>query len=530
MDRPRGTGYISATAQSEIQGERANMETYRLYIGGEFVDAEGGATQPTRDPANGEAIANIPVASADDARKAIAAARKAFDEGPWPSMSGEARSELIGKVAAVMKERQKELAANESRDSGGTITKCGADAYLAQRQMAYFAGMAKGYNAEAREIEGMSRAGRSYNYTIREPIGVCASIIPWNFPLLMAVWKLGPALATGNTIVLKPATDTPLNAMELARIIDDAGFPPGVVNIITGPGGKIGEVLTTSPDVDKVAFTGSTEVGRDIMAKASGTLKKVTLECGGKSANIVLRDADWDIAIDGSIFASFYHQGQVCESGTRLLLPERQHDDFVARMVAKLEALPIGDPLDPATRIGPVVSENHMRTVLDYIEVGKKEGATLACGGVRATEGALGKGCFIKPTVFTNVTNDMRIAREEIFGPVLCVLKYDGEDQAVAIANDSIFGLGGGVWSEDIDRARAVAGRMRTGTVWVNDWHLLSERMPFGGYKQSGIGREFGEEGLNEYTEIKALHVDDARTRENKPWYDMLVPRETAGT
>lgn len=504
------------------------MDTYQLYVGGRFVDAEGGATRPTLNPYNGEPIAEIPVASEGDARAAVAAARKAFDEGPWPHMSGDERCEAISALSARMKERQKDLARLESMDSGGTIAKTGADAYLAQRQMGYFGEMARRYNAEAREIEGMSRPGRSYNYTIREPIGVCASIIPWNFPLMMAVWKLGPALATGNTIVLKPASDTPLSAMELARIVDECGFPEGVVNIITGPGGRIGEVMTTSPDVDKVAFTGSTEVGRDIMAKAAGTLKKVTLECGGKSANIVLHDANWDIAIDGSIFASFYHQGQVCESGTRLLLPEDQHDDFVERMVARLGSLPMGDPLDPATKVGPVVSPGHMETVLGYIEKGRAEGATLVCGGGRATGGDLAKGAFVEPTVFTDVTNDMTIAREEIFGPVLCVMKYGSEDEAVAIANDSIFGLGGGVWSEDIDRARAVAGRMRTGTVWINDWHLLSERMPFGGYKQSGIGREFGEEGLNEYTEVKALHVDDAKTRENKPWYDMLVPRGEA--
>ena len=502
------------------------METYKLYIDGAFVDAENGRTDPSINPYNAEPIANIPVASANDVTKAIEAARRAFDEGPWPRMSGAERGELIGKVAAIMKERQKELAANESRDSGGTITKCGADAYLAQRQLGYFGDMASNYNAEAKEIEGMSRAGRSYNYTIREPIGVCASIIPWNFPLLMAVWKLGPALATGNTIVLKPASDTPLNALELARIIDEVGIPAGVVNIVTGRGGEIGEVLTTSPDVDKVAFTGSTEIGREIMAKAADTLKKVTLECGGKSANIVLQDANWDIAVDGSIFASFYHQGQVCESGTRLLLPRDQRDDFVGEMVRKLESLPMGDPLDPNTKVGPVVSERQMQTVLDYIEIGKKEGAKLACGGVRAVDGDLGKGYFVKPTIFTDVTNDMRIAREEIFGPVLCVMAYDSEEEAIKIANDSIFGLGGGVWSEDIDHAKDVAVQLRTGTVWINDWHLLSERMPFGGYKQSGIGREFGEEGLNEYTEVKALHVDDAKTRENKPWYDMLVPRD----
>ena len=263
------------------------MDTYQLYIGGKFRDAEDGATKPTLNPWNSQAIANIPVATEKDALDAIAAAREAFDNGPWPRMSGEERSEIICGLAAKMKERMKDLAQLESMDSGGTIAKTGADAFLGQRQMNYFGTMAKNYNAEAKEIEGMSRPGRSYNYTIREPIGVCASIIPWNFPLMMAVWKLGPALGTGNTIVLKPASDTPLSAMELARIVDECGFPPGVVNIISGPGGKIGEVLTTSPDVDKIAFTGSTEVGKDIMAKASGTLKKVTLECGGKSPNIV---------------------------------------------------------------------------------------------------------------------------------------------------------------------------------------------------------------------------------------------------
>ena len=504
------------------------MQTYQLYIGGAFTDAEGGRTTQSINPYDGSVVAVIPRASVNDARKAIAAARQAFDAGPWPKMSGEERSKLIGKVAEIMKARSKDLAANEVRDSGGTIAKCGADAFLAQRQMAYFAEMAKKFNGEAKEIEGLQRAGRAFNYTIREPIGVCAQIIPWNFPLLMAVWKLGPALATGNTLVLKPASDTPVNALELARIFHEVGFPPGVVNVIAGPGGEIGDVLTTSPDVDKIAFTGSTEVGRQIMARAAGTLKKVTLECGGKSANIVLDDADWSIAVDGSLFASFYHQGQVCESGTRLLLPRTGHDQFVAEMVAKLASLKMGDPMDPATKIGPVISERQMQAVLDYIEIGKKEGAKLACGGKRATAGALAKGYFIEPTIFTDVTNEMRIAQEEIFGPVLCVMKYDGEDQAVKIANDSIFGLGGGVWSQDIEKAKAVARRIRTGTVWVNEWHMLSERAPFGGYKQSGIGREFGEDGLNAYTEVKTLYVDDAKTRDNKPWYDMLVPRAPA--
>jgi aldehyde dehydrogenase (NAD+) len=502
------------------------MESYKLYIGGEFTAADGGETYSSINPYNAEPIAEIPLGTARDAAKAVAAARKAFDTGPWPHMPGPERGELIGKVAALLKERMKDYAAVESRDSGGTINKCGADAFLAQRQLAYFGEQAANYNEEAEEIPGLQREGRSFNFTVREPMGVCASIIPWNFPYMMAIWKLGPALATGNTIVLKPASVTPMMALELARVFDEVGFPPGVVNIITGPGGTLGDALTTHPDVDKVAFTGSTEVGREIMAKAAGTLKKVTLECGGKGANIVLDDADWDIAVDGSIWASFYHQGQVCESGTRLLLARKDHDRFVEQIVAKLDAMQMGDPMDKATQLGPVVSEGQMKTVLDYIEVGKSEGAKLACGGGRATVGDLGKGYFVQPTLFTDVTNDMRIAREEIFGPVLAAIKYDSVDDAVAIANDSIYGLSAGVWSADIDKAKAIAARLRSGTIWINEWHMLSERAPFGGYKQSGIGREFGAEGLNAYTEIKTLYVDDAKTRDNKPWYDMVVKRE----
>jgi len=501
------------------------MESYKMYIDGAFVDAEGGDRYESINPYNNQPIASIPRGGARDAAHAVAAARRAFDAGPWPLMSGEERSALMGKVAALLKERMKDYAVTESRDSGGTINKCGADAFLAARQMAFFAEQAKRFNGEPEEIEGLQREGRSFNYVIREPIGVCAQIIPWNFPYMMAIWKLGPALATGNTVVLKPASATPMMALELARVFDEVGFPPGVVNIITGPGGEIGDALTGHPDVDKVAFTGSTEIGREIMARAAATLKKVTLECGGKGANIVLHDANREVAVDGSIWASFYHQGQVCESGTRLFLDARDHDDFVAEMVEKLNAMVAGDPLDKATQLGPVVSEAQMKSVLDYIEIGKSEGAMLACGGGRMTGGDLDKGFFVQPTLFTNVTNDMRIAREEIFGPVLGVLKYDSVDDAIAQANDSIFGLSGGVWSEDIDAARAVASRLRSGTVWINEWHMLSERAPFGGYKQSGVGREFGDEGLGEYCELKTLYIDDAKTRDKKPWYDMVVSR-----
>ena len=280
------------------------------------------------------------------------------------------------------------------------------------------------------------------------------------------------------------------------------------------------------PDGDKVAFTGSTEVGREIMAKAAGTLKKGTLECGGKGANIILEDANREIAIDGSIWASFYHQGQVCESGTRLMLYKNQHDSYVEELVEKLNLMKMGDPLDPTTQVGPVVSLHQMQSVLKYIQIGKEEGAKLVCGGSQATEGDLVKGAFVRPTLFTEVTNNMRIAREEIFGPVLAVLQYDLIDDAVAMANDSIYGLSAGVWSEDIEKAKEVSSKLRSGTIWINEWHMLSERSPFGGYKQSGIGREIGDEGLNEYTELKTLYVDDARTRDKKPWYDMVVARE----
>jgi len=504
------------------------MDSYHMYIDGRFVDSESGDRYESINPYNGEAIASIPRGTARDVDAAVAAARKAFDDGPWPRMSGEERSALMGKVAETLKERMKDYAIKESLDSGGTINKTGADAFLAARQMAFFAEQAKRFNGAPEEIPGLQREGRSFNYVIREPIGVCAQIIPWNFPYMMAIWKLGPALATGNTVVLKPASLTPVMALELARVFDEAGFPPGVVNIVTGPGGEIGDALTTHAGVDKVAFTGSTEVGREIMAKAAGTLKKVTLECGGKGANIVLHDANREVAVDGSIWASFYHQGQVCESGTRLFLDARDHDDFVAEMVEKLNAMKAGDPLDKATQLGPVISAGQMKSVLDYIEIGRKEGAKLACGGARMTGGDLDNGFFVQPTLFTGVTNDMRIAREEIFGPVLGVLKYDKVDDAVAQANDSIYGLSAGVWSEDIDAARRIAARLRSGTVWINEWHMLSERAPFGGYKQSGVGREFGDEGLDEYCELKTLYVDDARTRDKKPWYDMVVARAKA--
>lgn len=496
----------------------------KLFIGGEFVDAENGDSFESINPANGAVVARCAWAGPRDADKAVEAAAAALEAGPWPQMSAGERRELILKLADLLKARLEDFALMECLDAGALIGKARSDVALAVNQLKYFAEMALRYDGQPRPVEGMQRPGRSFTFTVREPVGVCAQIIPWNFPLTMAVWKIGPALATGNTLVLKCAPETPVSALNLAHLCQEAGFPKGVVNIITGDA-EVGEALLNNPKVRKVAFTGSTEIGRKIMQGAARDLKRVTLECGGKSANIVLDDADPAVALDGSLYATFFHSGQVCESGTRLLLGRARHDDFVERMVERVQGMRIGDPMDPETTVGPVVSQRQMERVLGYIDIGRAAGARLAVGGRRADAGDLARGFYVEPTIFTDVTNDMRIAREEIFGPVLCVLKYDDIDEAVKIANDSDFGLAAGVWSTDDEKARKVALRLRAGWVWVNEWHVLAVSAPFGGYNQSGLGREFGEEGLDAYTEVKTIYQDDARTREKKFWYDVVVPQ-----
>jgi aldehyde dehydrogenase (NAD+) len=370
------------------------------------------------------------------------------------------------------------------------------------------------------EDPGVSKAGVSRNIVVHEPVGVCTAIIPWNFPLQMAVWKIAPALAAGCTVVLKPAPETPITALELAKLIDQTDLPKGVVNIITGDA-EVGEEMVTNPMVDKVSFTGSTEIGKRVMQLASGTIKKVTLELGGKSANIVLDDADMELAVDGSLYACYFHQGQCCVAGTRLILSGKIHDEFIDRMIDKMKKMKIGDPMDEDTDIGPLVSQKQQKRVLDYIELGKKEGAKLAYGG-NVPAGL--NGFFVEPALFVDVKNDMCIAKEEIFGPVLSVIKVDDEKQAIDIANDSSYGLAGGVWSRDISKAADIANKLRAGTVWVNEWHLLNDFVPFGGYKQSGIGRELGIEGIKAYTETKHIYIDEVLDRKKKSWYNVSVP------
>ncbi|HTY36779.1 MAG TPA: aldehyde dehydrogenase family protein, partial [Bacteroidota bacterium] len=426
-------------------------------------------------------------------------------------------------ISDKINERKDDLERLEAADSGSTIRKAKEDVYLSARAMNYFSKLAALETEQP--IEGLSKPGFSRNLLVHEPIGVVAAIIPWNFPLKMAVWKLGPALAAGNTVVLKPSELTPATAMELAAIIHELGFPPGVVNIVPGFGEDAGEELVRNPRVDKVSFTGSTAVGKRVMELASATLKKCTLECGGKSANIILEDADLDLAIDGTLYGVYYHQGQCCEAGTRLFLPEKLHEEFLNRIVGKAKRIKLGDPMDSSTDMGPVISEKQRQRILGYIKSGVQQGATLAAGGHTPDSPSLARGFFVEPTILSNVKNTMTVAQEEIFGPVLCVINYKSEADAVAMANDSMYGLGGGVWSADKERATSLAKQLRAGTVWVNEWHLLSEKAPFGGYKQSGIGREFGIEGLHEYTELKHLHIDEVGTREKKPWYDVVVPK-----
>ena len=498
------------------------MREYQLYINDEFREAADRRTFASTNPYNQETIASFARAGVLDTQAAISAARNAFDNGPWPRLTPEERAQYLKAISDKINENKKLLVELEVADSGSTIRKAGEDIYLSARNMNSFSKLAL-VNLDE-QLEGVSKPGFSMNMLLREPVGVVAAIIPWNFPLKMAIWKLGPALAAGNTIVLKPSQETSVTAMELARIIHEIGFPKGVINIISGFGHDAGAEMVAHPLVDKVAFTGSTPVGQHIMRAASATLKKVTLECGGKSANIVLDDADIEMAVDGALYAIFYHQGQCCEAGSRLLLPDSMADEFLQRMIAKARLMRSGDPMKKETDIGPLISRKQQEAVLGHIARGHAEGARLLTGGNIPSFPECAQGYFVEPTIFDNVDNASTLAREEIFGPVLAVIRYRTSEEAIRLANDSMYGLAAGVWSKDKEKAVVIARRLRAGTVWVNEWHLLNEGAPFGGYKQSGIGREFGIDGLREYTEAKHVHIDEVGVRAKKTWYNTVVP------
>jgi aldehyde dehydrogenase (NAD+) len=506
-----------------MQSNEDVMREYKLYINGKFVDSKSGRIDDTVNPFDGSVVARFAVSSADDIEMAVSAARRAFDSGVWSGMPAADRAAYIKKIGDRVNENAARLIELEVLDSGSTIKKAREDIFLSARAFNIFSKLAVSENE--RELTEISKPGFARNYLRYEPVGVVGAIIPWNFPLKMAAWKLGPALAAGCTVVLKPSELTPVTAMELAGIIDEVGLPAGVVNIVPGYGPDAGEALVRHPGVDKIAFTGSTAVGKKIMSLAANDFKRLTLECGGKSANIVLEDADMEIAIDGSLYGMFYHSGQCCEAATRLLVHEKIYDRFLSALVDKAKLMKVGNPTEESTDIGPLISKKQAAKVLGYIESGKEDGFKVVLGGGVPRSSGLSNGNFIEPTIFSGVANGSRIAQEEIFGPVLAVSSFSSDEEAVALANDVVYGLAAGVWSTDSGRARRIAEKLKAGTVWINEWHLLNERAPFGGYKQSGIGREFGRIGVEEYMEIKHIHVDDGVPRQKRAWYDTVVPK-----
>jgi acyl-CoA reductase-like NAD-dependent aldehyde dehydrogenase len=479
---------------------RKSLAPARLFLDGQWADPQSGRFFKTINPATEEAITEVAEAGPQDVDRAVEAARRAFESGPWSKMAAADRGRILWKLGDLIEANVQEIGRLETLDQGKTITESTrVDVPLAADCFRYYAGWTT-------KIEGETIPVRapSLNYTLREPIGVVGAITPWNFPILMAAWKIAPALAAGNTVVLKPAKETPLTALVIAELALEAGLPPGVLNVLPGRGTVAGQALVDHPHVSKIAFTGSTEVGRDIMRRGADTLKRLTLELGGKSPNIVFADADLDMAVRGASNGIFYNKGEVCTAGSRLFLEESAHDAFLDKLASHVGKLQQGDPLDPKTRLGPQVSEAQMRTILGYVDKGKAEGARLVTGGERPA----GKGFFVRPTIFTDVANTMTLAREEIFGPVLAVLRFKDLDEVLAQANDSVYGLAAAVWTKDIKKAHRTARRLQAGTVWVNSYGLYDSAMSFGGVKQSGFGRELGRQGLLEYTQTKSVWVD----------------------
>ncbi len=475
----------------------------QLFIDGKWVDAASGRTFVTPNPATGEALASVAEGDAEDVDRAVRAARRAFEDGPWAHMTPSERGRLIWRIGDLILEHVDELAQLETLDNGKPFGVAqAADVPLAADLFHYMAGWATKIEGNSINISVPYAPGANFHaYTLREPVGVVGQIIPWNFPLLMAAWKLGPALATGNCVVLKPAEQTPLSALRLAELIAEAGVPDGVVNVVTGFGETAGAALAAHDGVDKVAFTGSTEVGKLIVHAAAGNLKKLTLELGGKSPNIVFSDADPDVAIAGAANAIFFNHGQCCVAGSRLFVQGDRFDEVVAGVAEIAKSIKLGDGLDPGTQMGPLVSDEQLQRVTGFLDSGMSDGATALTGGGRHGH----RGFFVEPTVLTNTRPDMRVVREEIFGPVVVAAPFQSLDEIATVANDTPYGLGAGIWTKDISKAHALAKKIRAGTIWINCYNIFDAALPFGGYKQSGWGREMGHQVLESYTEVKAV-------------------------
>lgn len=477
------------------------MDIKQLYIHGKYVSATSGETFPTLNPATGETLAEVQQASQADVDAAVASAWEGFQV--WSAMSGAERRMILNRAVAILRERNDELAALEVLDTGKPMQEAQyVDVVTGADVIEYYAGLAVAIQGEQQSL-----GENQFFYTRKEPLGVCAGIGAWNYPIQIAMWKAGPALAAGNAMVFKPSEETPLTALKLAEIFTEAGLPDGVFNVVQGDY-RVGQMLSRHENIVKVSFTGECGTGKKVMADAAGTLKPVTMELGGKSPLIVFDDADIDNAVSGAMIANFYTQGEVCTHGTRVFVHDTVYDTFIEKLKARTEKLVVGDPTDPETQIGALISKDHLSKVLGFIEAGKASGATLLCGGYQVTEGVLAKGNFVAPTVFTDCTDDMPHVQNEIFGPVMSVLRFSDEQEVISRANDTKYGLAAGVFTTNFSRAHRVIAKLQAGICWINNWGASPAEMPVGGYKQSGIGRENGLQTLNSYTQTKSVYVE----------------------
>ncbi|GAA0492426.1 betaine-aldehyde dehydrogenase [Salinibacillus aidingensis] len=477
------------------------METKLQFIGGEWVPALSKETREIINPFNQEVIAVAAEGNEKDAKEAIKAARKAFDQGDWSNTSASDRGEIVMNIANLIKRDREELARLESLDTGKTVEESRGDMDDIAGVFRYFAEIADKDGGELID----SPLPNSNSKVVKEPVGVCGQITPWNYPLLQASWKLAPALAAGNTLVMKPSEITPLTTVKVFELMDEAGVPKGVANLVLGAGATVGAELSSNTDVDLISFTGGIETGKNIMKAASVNVKKLALELGGKNPNVIFADADFETAVDQALNGVFFHAGQICSAGTRIIVEDKIHDQFVDALVKRVANIRLGSGFDENTQMGPLISKEHLSKVMDYVEKGKKEGATVAVGGKQPEDPELQDGFFYLPTVLTDCTTDMSVVQNEGFGPVITIEKFSSEEEAIQLANDSIYGLAGGVWTSDIAKAERCVAKMRMGTVWINDFNLYFPHAPWGGFKQSGIGRELGKPGLDEYQETKHI-------------------------